>query len=347
MAGIVLFAKQSGKTSFSSLFTIKRALCTKKVGHTGTLDSFADGLLVVLSDSLTRLVSHITDFDKCYEAVIKFGEETDTLDPTGKIIKKSKLPTDTEFFTNLLKFQGEIEQEPPMYSALHINGQRASDIARSGKIPQIPKRKIFIHNLEVVDVQMSCGANSACSKCSCATCEKYVQYVHLRLKVSKGTYIRSIARDIAYACNSTAHLIALRRTKVGPFSLEDAAGYKNLQVFNIQNAISNVKNIIDNNLKNDCKKTLPNILDENQLINEIIQKTQSFSPELAKLCGFDYIILKDEYAFDFFNGKALKKIMFEFCDFLSINNQAVFTKRGSFCGVIKQKKYLYVIPQNK
>lgn len=368
MSGIVLFAKPTGATSFSSLFAIKRALKTKKVGHTGTLDSFADGLLVVLSNSLTRMVSHITDFDKTYEAIIKFGEETDTLEPTGNIIKTSSLPTDTDFFTILLKFQGEMEQIPPLFSALHINGKRASDIARSGKSVEIPSRKITIHSLEVLDVQMSCspnlpsvktenkfqggGSEQNCEKCNCAVCQKYVSYVHIRVKVSKGTYIRSLARDIAAACGTCGHLIALRRLEVGPFKLQDAAGVDLLKPLSIPSAkihLSEVKKLCSDldNKKSGYKPTEEELLAEKKLQEEIINKIQNFTPELAKACGFFPVRLKSEYEFGYFSGKPLHRDMFFETSPDKKINQAVFTEDGHFAGVTAGRKYLYVVPRKK
>ena len=206
--GIVLYAKQSGITSFTSLWAIKHALNTSKVGHTGTLDNFADGLLVVLSNRMTKFVSHITDFDKTYEAIVKLGEETDTLDRDGNIIKTAAIPSEKEFMEAAKSFVGEIDQFPPVYSAIQIKGQRASDLIRQGKTVEVKSRRVEIYENIVVELKMP--------------------YVHLRIKCSKGTYIRSLARDIAYKCNSVAHLVSLRRTSVGPFLLKDAVGYNKL-----------------------------------------------------------------------------------------------------------------------
>ncbi|NLM00419.1 MAG: tRNA pseudouridine(55) synthase TruB [Treponema sp.] len=350
MTGICLFAKQAGFTSFSSLYTIKRALGTKKVGHTGTLDSFADGLLVVLSDSLTRLVSCITDFDKTYEAVIKFGTETDTLEPTGNIVKRTKLPTDVEVFTNLLKFQGEMEQIPPLFSALHIDGQRASDIARSGKNIEMPKRKIKIIDLKVLNVRMSCvdGVESSCSKCDNINCQKFITHMHIRIKVSKGTYIRSLARDIGQACGSSAHLIALRRIEVGPFKLKDAAGVDFLNEFSIDKAIeqelifSKDKNEVFNKIENKRLEAET----EQILQKEVRDKIKDFTPALAKICGFYPIQLKEESEKAFFSGKPLYRDMFDKTAPSAKVSQAVFCKDGYFAGVTQGCKYGYVIPKS-
>ena len=132
--GIVLYAKSAGQTSFSSLFTIKHALGTKKVGHTGTLDSFAQGLLIVCTGALTRLVSHITAFDKVYESIICFGKETDTLEPSGKIVKETELPTIKQVFNAIENFKGKLNQIPPAFSAILI----FSNLKVSGFIGSTP-----------------------------------------------------------------------------------------------------------------------------------------------------------------------------------------------------------------
>ena len=154
-SGFVLFAKRPGMTSFSSLFTIKHALKTKKVGHTGTLDSFAEGLLVVCVGSATRLASRITAFDKEYEAVISFGKETDTLDPEGTVIKEKDLPSENQLKDALKHFSGEIFQKPPDFSAIHVNGKRASDLVRSGVSVEIPTRKVFIYQSELLETKLN------------------------------------------------------------------------------------------------------------------------------------------------------------------------------------------------
>ena len=127
--GIVLLAKKTGLTSFTALNSVKKALNTTKVGHTGTLDSFAQGLLVVCCGRLTRLAGNITEFDKSYEAVIKFGEETDTLEYTGQIIRRAPLPSLEALEASVKKYTGKQLQAPPAFSALHANGKRASDLA--------------------------------------------------------------------------------------------------------------------------------------------------------------------------------------------------------------------------
>ncbi|WP_294429585.1 tRNA pseudouridine(55) synthase TruB [uncultured Treponema sp.] len=290
ISGIVLLAKQPGKTSFSSLSSVKRALGTTKVGHTGTLDSFASGLLVVLVGKLTHLVPHITNFDKTYEALIEFGSETDTLDPTGQVIKTGKLPTKEEIESVLPNFLGETDQIPPAYSALHVDGKRASDLMREGKSVELKPRKITISSIKLLDFN-----------------EKYAR---IEVSCSKGTYIRSLARDIASKCGTVAHLKELLRTRVGPFFLKDAVGS-------------------DSQLLSDDKM-------EAEIRNSLLDMT----PEVASLCGMDTAVLASRYISDFNNGRPLKNKMF-ISDLNSENSGseiAVFYPDGKFGGVITKKQ---------
>lgn len=204
VSGIVLLKKKTGITSFQSLSQVKKALGTSKVGHTGTLDSFAEGLLVVLVGHMTHLVPHITNFDKTYIAVIQFGSETDTLDPTGAIIKQGFLPDENQIKNAVAKFKGEILQVPPAYSALHIDGKRASDLMREGKEVEMKGRHVTIFENKFLDYDAESGI------------------ARIEVTCSKGTYIRSLARDIAYEIGTCAHLVALKRTRIGPFTLEEA-----------------------------------------------------------------------------------------------------------------------------
>ncbi|AEV28269.1 tRNA pseudouridine 55 synthase [Sphaerochaeta pleomorpha str. Grapes] len=200
-ASILLVNKPSGITSFSSLNTIKRTV-DPKVGHAGTLDKFAQGLMVALTGSMTKLNVLFSTMDKRYRATICFGSETDTLDPEGEIVATSPIPSYDEIQQAMKTFIGEIEQQPPQYSALHIDGKRASALAREGKMVEMASRPVTIYSFEPVSFD---GCN-------------LVADVH----VSKGTYIRSLARDLALACNSRAHLVDLVRTQIGPFLLEEA-----------------------------------------------------------------------------------------------------------------------------
>ena len=152
---IVLLAKKTGLTSFTSLNCVKKAFKTTKVGHTGTLDSFAQGLLVVCCGRLTRLAGNITEFDKSYKAIIKFGQETDTLECTGQIIKNAPLPTLQSLENALKKFNGNIMQTPPAFSAIHVDGKRASDLAREGKTAQLKPRPVTIFDAKIIETKLN------------------------------------------------------------------------------------------------------------------------------------------------------------------------------------------------
>ena len=324
--GIVLFAKQPGLTSFSSLWAIKHALNTTKIGHTGTLDSFADGLLVVCAGRLTRLAGAITAFDKKYEAIIAFGEETDTLDPSGKVIKTASLPVIDSLKKSIENFTGNIMQAPPAFSALHINGKRASDLARAGKTPIIPARPITVYKAELIDVVYE------------DKMLKTVKYAHVAFTVSKGTYIRCLARDIAVDCGSAAYLVGLRRTKVGDFDLQNAAGFLQLKEFCISNVIQQ-------------GKPLP--YDEKLLYDEIKDKIQKMSKSLAEKCGFLPIVIKPEYERCFFSGQPLNPKYFCESVFPAEKGKkiAVFSQKEDFCGMINVENnricYDYVINTGK
>jgi len=200
--GLLLLNKEAGITSFDSLAAVKRAFATGKVGHTGTLDKFASGLLLVLVGRGVKLIPLFINCTKEYTADILFGEETDTLDPEGTVIAKGELPSREAIETVLESFRGEILQSPPAYSAKHINGRRSYELAREGKKPEMKKQQVTVHELALVSWSPPIG--------------------RIRVRVSSGTYIRSLARDIALAAGTRARLSALQRNMVGTFRLEDA-----------------------------------------------------------------------------------------------------------------------------
>lgn len=201
---LILSDKGEGVTSFKSLNEIKNSHKGCKVGHAGTLDKFASGLMIVMVGGATRLNPIFSSFSKRYVATIKFGAETTTLDPEGEVVATSShIPTLEEIEKIIPSFIGRQKQIPPVYSALHVNGKRAYEEARKGKNVEMAPRDIEIYSLEILDY------SDGILKIDCS--------------VSKGTYIRSLGRDIALSLGTRGHLIALRRTEVGPFSLDDIA----------------------------------------------------------------------------------------------------------------------------
>ena len=204
MNGILVLYKEKGYTSRDVVNIIGKELCTKKVGHTGTLDPMATGVLVICVGQGLKLVELLTDHDKEYLAKIRLGIETDTLDFTGNILKDEKIKnyTKVEVEEVLRSFVGKIKQTVPKYAAVKVNGKKLYEYARNGEEVVLPVRDVEIYDLKLVsDVKNN---------------EFYI-----KCHVSKGTYIRSLVRDIGYALGTVATMVELERTKLGKFSLED------------------------------------------------------------------------------------------------------------------------------
>ncbi len=214
--GIVLIDKPAGWTSFDVVAKIrghirrgyteqgikptKRQL---KVGHAGTLDPFATGLLVILLGDATKKATEFLKLDKVYEAEIILGQESTTGDPEGELTAVSNTkPTAEEVQAVLAAFTGEIRQRPPIFSAIKINGQRAYKLARDGKEVEIPERVVTIHSLELLDYTYPS--------------------LKIRTHVGSGTYIRSLAVDIGKALSTGAYCKTLRRTRIADWSIDDA-----------------------------------------------------------------------------------------------------------------------------
>jgi tRNA pseudouridine55 synthase len=210
---------------------VKRALrdggyARAKVGHGGTLDPLASGVLPIALGEATKLSGRMLDADKAYEFTIRFGEETSTLDAEGEVVARSeRRPSLTEAEAVLPRFTGPIEQVPPAYSALKVDGRRAYDLARAGEEVVLASRSVTIHSLTVQaePVEALTVALGKQEKESRSTSSgRAVNELTLHASVSKGTYIRSLARDMAYALGTVGHVTMLRRIKAGPFTLAQA-----------------------------------------------------------------------------------------------------------------------------
>jgi tRNA pseudouridine55 synthase len=212
MHGWIILDKPLGLGSTQGVSAVKRALREggygkAKVGHGGTLDPLATGVLPIALGEATKLAGRMLDSDKVYDFTIAFGVQTDTLDLEGKSIAVSDVrPTLAQVEAVLPRFTGPIAQVPPAYSALKVDGERAYDLARAGEEVVLPSRDVTIHALTIASPPPG-GALEA---------------ITLTAHVSKGTYIRSLARDIALALGTVGHVTMLRRTKAGPFTLESA-----------------------------------------------------------------------------------------------------------------------------
>lgn len=211
--GVLLLDKPEGLSSNHALQRAKRALDARKAGHTGTLDPFATGLLVCCLGRATKIAGIMLDADKAYEATLRFGEETDSGDLTGHVQFSAPAPfggvSREELEAAVAGFRGEIEQIPPMHSALKRDGKPLYEYARQGITLERAPRRVVVHRLEILDFSGT-GAR-------------------LLVHCSKGTYVRTLAQDIGRRLGCGAHLVALRRTRVGPFQIEDAMALEALQ----------------------------------------------------------------------------------------------------------------------
>lgn len=213
LEGILLVNKPQGKTSFSIIRSLRKLTGIKKIGHAGTLDPFATGVMVLLiGRHYTRLSDNLLCQDKEYKAEVCLGVSTDTYDCDGKVVAQSKkVPSLQEIEKILLHFQGEIEQIPPMYSAKKIGGKKLYELAREGITIERSAAKVQLHT-------------------------QFLNYTYphltLRVRCSKGTYIRSIAHEMGVLLGCGAHLSQLQRTKSGQFSLEECLDGKFLDEAN-------------------------------------------------------------------------------------------------------------------
>ena len=263
MNGILLINKEEGKTSRDIVNDCMHIFNTKKIGHTGTLDPIATGVLVITIGRYTKLGDALTSTYKEYIAEFKLGIETDTLDITGNILNTKEINVDKEKVINTINsFKGKYNQEVPIYSAVKINGKKLYEYARNNEQIELPKREVDIQNIEVLNIDND--------------------IITIKCLVSKGTYIRSLIRDIGVKLDTYATMTKLTRTKQGKFTLEESY------------TIDDVRN---NNYKlltiEDCLDTeIVNLTDE-ELIK--IASGNPYKKEYTK----DYILFKyrgKEYA---------------------------------------------------
>ena len=241
--GWIILDKPVGLGSTQAVAAVKRALREAgepktKVGHGGTLDPLASGVLPIALGEVTKLCGRMLDASKSYDFTIRFGEETDTLDLEGKVIAKSDVrPALADIEAVLPRFTGTIEQVPPAYSALKVEGERAYDLARAGAKVELKARQVAVHSLKILP-----GTGRGTSEAGGGGPQTLQNptvgplrhafgappprsgedQITLSATVSKGTYIRALARDIALALGTVGHVTMLRRTRAGPFTLDQA-----------------------------------------------------------------------------------------------------------------------------
>ena len=224
MDGILLINKEQDWTSRDVCNRCQNIFSTKKVGHTGTLDPFATGLLVVTLNKANKIAQFLDDYTKTYVAVLKLGSKTSTGDVTGEVIDTKEVPALNEDNIKeiLSKFVGEIEQVPPMTSAVHHEGRKLYELYYEGKTVEREKRKAFVYDIKLISFNED--------------------EIVFEATVKRGTYIRVLGEDIAEKLNTFGHLTSLNRTKIGPFDVKDARKIgeitKDINLISIYDALS-------------------------------------------------------------------------------------------------------------
>jgi tRNA pseudouridine55 synthase len=208
----LLVDKPAGVTSHDVVNDARRALRTRRIGHAGTLDPFATGLLVLLVGHATRLLPYLSGEPKVYRATIAFGAETDTDDVTGTVVRRAGLPDASRVREGISELTGSVDQVPPAYSAKQVEGRRAYTVARRGEALTLAPVRVTVHAWEIramsderLDTIITCGS---------------------------GTYIRALARDLGRRCDSAAHLASLRRTRSGSFDVANAMSIEEVRAGN-------------------------------------------------------------------------------------------------------------------
>ena len=211
MNGILLIDKPAGITSHDVVDRVRRALHIRRVGHAGTLDPSATGLLILLVGTTTRQAASLLGLDKVYRATLRLGETTDTQDAQGRILRRCEVGSFTKEQVEEVcaRFRGEIQQEVPAYSAIRIQGRRSYELARAGIEAARPTRSVVIHELKLLSVQLP--------------------EIEFEVTCSKGTYIRTLCSDLGEALGCGGHLRQLRRTRIGSYRIEDAVTLEELQ----------------------------------------------------------------------------------------------------------------------
>ncbi len=226
MDGVIIINKQKNFTSHDVVNVIRKKLNTKKVGHTGTLDPNATGVLPILVGKATKISKYLIEHDKTYIATIKLGEKTDTGDNEGQVIEEKLVPTDLkkEDINNVLQsFLGKQKQVPPMYSAIKINGKKLYEYAREGKEVKIEAREIEIYKIQLLEYKNS--------------------KIKFEVECSKGTYIRTLCDDIAKKLGTVGYMEELQRTKVNNFKIGDSVLLDDITLENVEEDLIKIEEV--------------------------------------------------------------------------------------------------------
>ena len=250
MNGVILINKQKGISSFGVVAKVRKILNIKKVGHSGTLDPEAEGLLPILVGNGTKISKYLIEHDKIYIAKLKLGIKTDTADSEGNILEKKNFKLDknnVNKYNNIFKtFLGKSKQIPPMYSAIKVNGKKLYEYAREGKEIKIKERDIEIYNIDILSINYD---------------ENEIEF---SVSCSKGTYIRTLCEDIAKSLGTIGYMSSLKRTKINDFKIEDSITLDELEknkddILYLKEKFISVEKIFEDKNKielNDRKKEL-------------------------------------------------------------------------------------------
>lgn len=224
--GIINVYKEKGYTSHDVVARLRKILGQKKIGHTGTLDPDAEGVLPVCLGKATKVCDLLADQDKTYQAILLLGQSTDTQDVSGEVLKSAEVTSSIkEVYEAVQAFQGEYAQIPPMYSALKVNGKKLYELAREGKTVERKARQVHIHEIKIHEIVLP--------------------RVSMTVSCSKGTYIRTLCHDIGEKLGCGGCMEQLLRTQVGPFYIEDSLKLEEIEILQDLNQISEHVQAID------------------------------------------------------------------------------------------------------
>lgn len=292
--GILNVNKEKGISSARVVSLVRRALDMKKVGHTGTLDLEASGVLPIVVGKATRVSDYMMTKDKVYETEMILGSKTDTLDAAGEITEKSDKKVSKEEFLEVMNtFRGEIEQIPPMYSALKVNGKKLYDLAREGIEIERKRRKVTIYDIKLLDFDFPKAT--------------------IRVTCSKGTYIRTLVDDIGERLGTYAYVDELVRTRVGDFDIKDAI--KSEDILNLEkNDIIKALRPIDSALKDFGKIVLDRRYLDNLVNGQIVEVEEKVNDIIRVYAGDDFIGLGKNYSENGKNFLKMEKVFYERAD---------------------------------
>lgn len=269
MDGIIVIRKEKGYTSHDVVARLRGILHMKKIGHTGTLDPEAEGVLPVALGKATRLVDMLTEKEKTYEAVMRLGVVTDTQDMTGTVLLQKNVSVTPEQVREAAEnFVGDYMQVPPMYSALKVNGKKLYELAREGKTVERKARPVHFYEIRIMEINLP--------------------LVHLQVTCSKGTYIRTLCHDMGEKLGCGAAMESLVRTRVGRFTLEDAITLTQveeaMQNEEISHKIFSIEEILQEYPRISCKKEGDRLLaNGNPLVQELVDGCEK--NEWVRMCS--------------------------------------------------------------